>query len=165
DWRTTSLNSLEFTSLPYGNYPLEIVAINKFGKESKPVRINFSVEKPFYLTTWFIVLAVVALIAAILFFYNRHLGKLKQKQVEKLRQEIKLLELEQMALRAQMNPHFIFNCVNVMQQLVVEKDQQNAEKFLLSFSHLVRQTLDNSTALYIPIQQEVKFLMSYLELE
>ena len=165
DWRTTNLNSLEFTSLPYGSYPLEIVAINKFGKESKPVRINFSVEKPFYLTTWFIILAAVGLIAAILFFYNRHLGRRKQKQLEKLKHEIKILELEQMALRAQMNPHFIFNCVNVMQQLVVEKDQQNAEKFLSSFSNLVRQTLDNATELYIPIKEEIKFLTSYFELE
>jgi sensor histidine kinase YesM len=64
--------------------------------------------------------------------------KVRRKQVEKLKQEMKLMELEQMALRAQMNPHFIFNCINVMQQLVVDNDQQDAEKFILSFSNLVR---------------------------
>jgi LytS/YehU family sensor histidine kinase len=52
-----------------------------------------------------------------------------------------------------------------MQQLVVEKDQRNAEKFLSSFSNLVRQTLENATELYIPINEEIKFLTSYFELE
>ncbi len=164
-WRFTNMNSLEFTSLPFGDYVLQIVAKNKFGKESSPLLINFFVTRPFYLRTWFLIFAGIMLISTILFVYNRQMGKVKQKQVDKLKQEIKLLELEQMALRAQMNPHFIFNCINVMQQLVADNDQGNAEKFLLSFSNLVRQTLDNATEVYIPLSEEIKFLTSYFELE
>ena len=164
-WRITNMNSLEFSSLPFGDYVLEIVAKNKFGKESSPILIKFLVKRPFYLSAWFLVFAAIMLIATILFLYNRQMGKVKQKQMEKLKQEIKLMELEQMALRAQMNPHFIFNCINVMQQLVADNDQQNAERFLLSFSNLVRQTLDNATELYIPLSEEIKFLKSYFELE
>ena len=164
-WRITKVNSLEFASLPYGDYVLEIIATNKFGKQSSPLLIKFFVKKPFYYTAWFLIIAAIILISAILFVHSLHMRNVRQKQVEKLKQEMKLMELEQMALRAQMNPHFIFNCINVMQQLVADNDQQDAEKFILSFSNLVRQTLDNATQLYIPLVDEIKFLTNYFELE
>jgi LytS/YehU family sensor histidine kinase len=83
----------------------------------------------------------------------------------KLEQENKFMKLEQMALRAQMNPHFIFNCIAVMQQLVAEGDKTGTQKFITSFSNLVRQTLDNATELFIPLDEEIKFLVNYFELE
>jgi ligand-binding sensor domain-containing protein len=165
NWRSTKVNALEFTSLPYGKYALEIVAINKFNKESTPVCIHLDIRKPFYLATWFIILISVVIISLVLLVYNRRMNVIKEKQLQKLQQKIKLMELEQMALRAQMNPHFIFNCINVMQQLVAENDQHHARKFLLSFSNLVRQTLDNATELFIPLHEELKFLTNYFELE
>lgn len=164
-WRNTDLNSLEFTFLPYGTYELEIVATNKFGKESQPVKIKFLVQRPFYKTTWFIVLLIAVIISGILFLYNRRARMIRRRQVLKLQQELKTMELEQMALRAQMNPHFIFNCINAMQQLVAENDTENAQRFITSFSTLVRQTLDNAAELFIPLDEEIKFLGNYFELE
>jgi ligand-binding sensor domain-containing protein len=165
NWRNTKLNSLEFPSLPYGDYELEIVAINKFGKESLPLIISFHSPRPFYRTAWFIVLMVIVAVGVILFLYNRRLNLVRQKQMKKIQQEIKIMELEQMALRAQMNPHFIFNCLSVMQQLVAENDTSNAQKFIGSFSNLVRQTLNNAAELFIPLKEEIKFLTNYFELE
>jgi ligand-binding sensor domain-containing protein len=165
NWRNTKLSSLEFPSLPYGDYALEIVAINKFEKESLPLIINFHIKRPFYRTAWFIVLAVFLAVLVILFLYNRRLNLVKQKQMRKIQQEVKIMELEQMALRAQMNPHFIFNCLSVMQQLVAENDTRNAQKFITSFSNLVRQTLNNAAELFIPLEEEIKFLTNYFELE
>lgn len=164
-WRTTTATTLEFTSLPYGKYELEIIAINKFGKESLPVKIQFTIIQPFYKTNWFLLLLVLLIIAAVLFWHNRWLNLKKQKQLRKLEQEIKILELEQMALRAQMNPHFIFNCINAMQQLIMEKNVDDSTRFIDSFSALVRQTLDNAAELSIPLREEIKFLSSYFELE
>jgi len=69
-----------------------------------------------------------------------------------------------MALRAQMNPHFIFNCISAIPPLVAE-NAENASRFITSFSGLVRQTLDNAPELFIPLTEEIKFLTNYLELE
>ena len=165
DWRYTRLNSLELTAMPYGNYDIEIIAINKFGKESAPLRINLDIPRPYYKSYWFIILFSLLSLGTILFLYSRWLNNKKLKQLRKLKQEIRLLELEQMALRAQMNPHFIFNCISTMQQLAMENDMENVGRFITSFSDLVRQTLDNAAEPFIPLNEEVKFLTSYLELE
>lgn len=164
-WNYTNLNTLEFTALPYGNYDIEIVAINKFGKESAPLHINLDIPRPFYKSTLSIILLSLLLFGTIFLLYTRWLNNKKLKQFRKLKQEIRVLELEQMALRAQMNPHFIFNCISTMQQLVMENDIENTNKFITSFSTLVRQTLDNAAEPFIPLDEEIKFLTSYLELE
>jgi hypothetical protein len=165
NWQNTNLNSLEFTSLPYGDYELEIVATNKFGKDSLPLKIKLHIIRPFHKTTWFIVGLVLLPVLLAVFYYNYRVSQVKRKQVQKLQQEIKMLELEQMALRAQMNPHFIFNCISVMQQLVRENDTARADRFVTSFANLVRQTLNNAPELFIPLHEEIRFLTSYFELE
>lgn len=165
NWRNTSLSSLEFTALPYGDYELEIVAINKFGKESLPLKVQFHIKRPFYKTTWFIVLLVVLPGLLIFFYYKRRIDLAKKRQMQKLQQEVKIMELEQMALRAQMNPHFIFNCISTIQHLIMDNDTENIHKFVTSFSDLVRKTLDNAPELFISLNEEIKFLTSYFELE
>ena len=164
-WRNTDLASLEFTSLPGGDYELEIIAVNKFGKESLPLSIALHVKKPFHKTTWFLVLAIVLPVLLLWYAYNRRIHVARRRQMQKLQQQLKVIKLEQMALRAQMNPHFIFNCINAIQQLVAEKDISNTHKFITSFSDLVRQTLDNAPELYIRLNEEIKFLTNYFELE
>jgi ligand-binding sensor domain-containing protein len=164
-WRNTDLASLEFTSLPGGDYELEMIAANKFGKESEPLRIALHVMKPFHKTTWFLLLIIVLPLAIVLYAYNRHVVVVKRRQLQKLQQQVKVNKLEQMALRAQMNPHFLFNCINVIQQLVAAKDISNTNKFITSFSDLVRQTLDNAPELHITLNEEIKFLTNYFELE
>ena len=77
----------------------------------------------------------------------------------------KLSELEQMALRSQMNPHFIFNSLNSIQQYVIDKDILGANEFITQFSRLIRLTLDHSAKLDISLEQEVVYLSTYLELE
>ncbi len=83
----------------------------------------------------------------------------------KLAANQKLLQLEQKQLLAQMNPHFIFNCLNSIQQFVVQQDTENANKYLADFALLMRQTLDNSKDGTIPLKREIEYLENYLSLE
>jgi ligand-binding sensor domain-containing protein len=165
DWRHTTLGALEFTSLPYGEYQLEIIAVNKFGKESQPLKIQFDVIKPFYKETWFIIPLILLPVSIVILYWSRRVSMKRQRQVQKFQQEIKILQLEQMAMRAQMNPHFIFNCISTMQQLIAGNEKDNATRFTNSFANLVRQTLDNAPELLIPLGEEIRFLHSYFELE
>ena len=83
----------------------------------------------------------------------------------KLRTNQKLILLEQKQLLAQINPHFIFNCLNSVQQFVVQNDTENANKYLADFAMLMRQTLDNSKDFTIPLYREIEYLENYLSLE
>ena len=79
--------------------------------------------------------------------------------------ELQLGELEQKALRAQMNPHFIFNCLYSIQSFILDKDPEKANKYLTQFASLIRQTLENSLQSSISLADEIKYLATYLQLE
>lgn len=89
----------------------------------------------------------------------------KEKEVERKALEQKMTELEQMALRAQMNPHFIFNSLNSVQHFVMNKDVEGVNKYLGAFAHLIRQTLNNSGKQLVSLDEEIKYLDTYLSLE
>ncbi len=75
------------------------------------------------------------------------------------------LELEQKQFRAQMNPHFIFNCLNSIKHFIMQNDVINAEKYLSDFASLMRQTLNNSSKDYITLRAEKEYLENYISLE
>ena len=92
-----------------------------------------------------------------LFYVNR-----KRKEL-KLNQSIS--ESEMKALRAQMNPHFMFNSLNAIQQMVMNNENENAFQYLDTYSKLTRQILENSEKKWITVKDEMKFLELYLEIE
>jgi len=76
-----------------------------------------------------------------------------------------MMELEHTALQAQMNPHFIFNCLNSIQQYIFNQDVFEANKYIAGFSKLIRATLQNSSKAFIPLSDEISYLSGYLALE
>lgn len=83
----------------------------------------------------------------------------------RLKANKRLLQVEQKQLLAQMNPHFIFNSLNSIQQFVVQNDTLNANKYLADFALLMRQTLDNSKDSTISLRRELEYLDNYLSFE
>ena len=84
---------------------------------------------------------------------------------DKLKTQIRETELEQRALRSQMNPHFMFNSLNSIQSLIATDNNAEASIYLAKFSRLMRRILQNSRQAYIPLRQEIEFLDNYIELE
>jgi tetratricopeptide (TPR) repeat protein len=120
---------------------------------------DFRVQKiwQFLIVSIFIITLVI-----IILIFNRY--KLKQKASQS-KLISKNLEIEQKFLRAQMNPHFMFNALNSIQSFVTLNDTYSAERYLAKFSRLMRYILDNTSQPYISIETEVKTLQLYLELE
>ena len=87
------------------------------------------------------------------------------EEAEKLRLEKEVLEIEQKALRLQMNPHFIFNALNAIQDQIREEDNKGARHSLSKFSKLMRQILESSMDNYISLDQEIGMLENYLSIE
>jgi tetratricopeptide (TPR) repeat protein len=102
-----------------------------------------------------IALLIVSILAGIIFFYRSNQVKIKQLQRE--------AEMAQTLLRAQMNPHFVFNAMSVIQSYIYENDTVNSSKFLVNFSRLMRLILENSPKEFIPLDTEVEILKKYLE--
>lgn len=74
-------------------------------------------------------------------------------------------ELEMQALRAQMNPHFIFNSLNSINNFILKSEPQTASAYLVKFSKLIRMILENSIYQWISLEQELDALRLYIELE
>lgn len=96
----------------------------------------------------------------------------KKQELEEQRQiqldieyDKKLTEIELKAIRAQINPHFIFNCLNSIQLFVMQRDYEYAQKYLSDFSYLIRKTLDFSRRNFITLADEITYLTTYLGLE
>ncbi|GAB3642812.1 histidine kinase [Spirosoma arcticum] len=79
--------------------------------------------------------------------------------------EQKLADTEMTALRAQMNPHFIFNCLNSIKLYTLDNDADRASDYLTKFSRLIRLVLENSRSELVPLQNELEALQLYIELE
>ena len=164
-WQTTRETFLSYPTLPSGSYELEIVATNKFGVQSEPIRIAFVVQKLLWERGWFIFLAGVLSAGLIWLLVWVRIRQLHRKNAEKIGIRHRMAELEQMSLRAQMNPHFIFNSLNSIQKYVMEKDIRGANKFITDFSRLIRLTLEITSKSKISLDEEVRYISNYLELE
>lgn len=77
----------------------------------------------------------------------------------------KMTEVEMQALRAQMNPHFIFNCLNSINRYIVKSDQATASLYLTKFAKLIRLILDNSNNKNVILSHELEALKLYIEME
>lgn len=145
-----------------GKYDLEISCLNNFDSWTKPVWIaGFEVVKNIFLRWYFLVL--YAFIVLLLFYI---ILKLSIRYVNKKNYILnRMIELEQMALSAQMNPHFIFNSLNSIHSFLLFEENENAEKYLIRFSKLIRQTLGNSRKQYITLEEECELLKNYIFLE
>lgn len=100
-------------------------------------------------------LFIVAIIFGVIIYV------LRMQQV-KIKQEQREAELSQTLLRTQMNPHFVFNAMSVIQSYIYENDPEKSSQFLVNFSRLMRLILENSPKEFIPIELEREILDKYL---
>ena len=113
----------------------------------------------------------LVIIAGLIFYTMRQRLK-NQKILTTKNEEIKISHLkeqlgtlEMKALRAQMNPHFLFNCMNSINRMIISEDNDNASKYLTKFSKLVRLMLENSENPKVTLKDELEMLKSYIQLE
>lgn len=164
-WMMTRQRQLEFIALSPGEYELELYAINHFLLKSEIIRIPIRIGPRFWQTSWFniaLILSIILLTWGVIAWINKLSNRKKTVQ---LQMERRLQDLEQKALRAQMNPHFIFNCLHAIQGYIIDRDIHSANHYLSSFAKLIRQTLDNSLQTMIPVAEEITYLTTYLNLE
>ena len=161
NWSHTEGRAVNFAKLAPGNYQFEVQSQNEDGVWSQSLVHEFTIHNPWWLQWWFYLLMVAGSMAAIWAFYQYRKG-IFRKEVALQKQ---LTDMERQALAAQMNPHFIFNCLNSIRRLILDQDGDNALLYLTRFSKLVRGNLQASVEGLITLQEEIEILKNYLELE
>lgn len=165
NWAETKNRRLELSSLEPGKYTFEVSAKSQDSQWSEPARINFTLEKHFWQTWWFLII-LLALGAYLLYVITVRITKRqKNKEQEQLLLKNKILMLEQQALQAMMNPHFVFNVMNSIQHYINTQNTSSANKVLTGFAKLIRKNLEICTKSYINLAEEIDYLNLYLSLE
>jgi ligand-binding sensor domain-containing protein len=166
---STAKNSITYANLAPGQYRFEVLSSNEDGVwNSQPQVVAFEILIPFWRTVWFaiaVVTSALALIALTVWLRFKAVQRKAQATQELLQMENEMLVFQQKALRLQMNPHFIFNCLNSIQSMIVKRDHKTARFFLSRFSKLMRKTLDNSREELITLDDEIETLEHYLSIE
>ncbi len=165
----SSDNVLRLSSLAPGDYQLKLYAINEDGVMSgEPAVAFFSVAFPYYQSWWFVLFLALILIGIVsLIFYIRIkiISRRNKLERDKVMLEIALRTSQLSALKVQMNPHFIFNALNSIQEYIITNNKKLANSYLGKFSDLMRSYLDMSNRTSISLEEELKAMKLYLELE
>jgi len=96
---------------------------------------------------------------------NQFLLSSKNEELKEVNFKRQLSELEMKALRAQINPHFLFNCMNSINKMILNGETENASQYLAKFSKLVRLILENAEGTTVSLENELALLESYIQLE
>lgn len=161
-WTYGNSGNIDFYDLSSGEYKLELSYMSDNGIWQKPYGIlHIEKQKRFVETFWFyILLVLMSFSGAFLLIRRRSIQLNKQRDYKR-----QIEKLEQKALLAQMNPHFIFNALNSIQSFLMYRENDLAERYLLKLSQLIRMTLNNSRESETSIEKEIEVLEKYLELE
>jgi ligand-binding sensor domain-containing protein len=163
DWSTK--NSTTFRALPSGRYTFQVEASNGNGLSTMPIEYAFKIKTPLFKSRLFQFLIFVLGLFIAARLYRARITRLNERaeNQNRINQQLSRLEIE--ALRSKMNPHFIFNSLNSIQHLILEKNEKGALDYLNRFSKLIRQVLERSADSKIKLKDEVEMLKHYIELE
>jgi len=161
-WVYSSDSEVEFLNLKPGNYCFIIESAQNENLHYGNRKVfRFSIDKPYYLKLNFLIPFVLIFILVLIALF--YFGKFISERRTRKKWELKTLELK--ALRAQLNPHFIFNSLNSIQSTLILKGQLQANEFIVEFADLMRKVLNNSRNEKISLREEIEFITTYLSLE
>ncbi|MCH8553736.1 MAG: histidine kinase [Schleiferiaceae bacterium] len=166
NWQVIKGNRLTLVNLESNDYPLWVKARQPDGSWTKPqLLLEFAVLPPFYKTWWFRLGVFLSLFTIGYIIYNQRVSYLlKTKQVEAVyEKQLAVAKLE--GLRAQMNPHFLFNSLNSINFFILKGKIEEASGYLVMFSKLLRRVLSNSRSETVALADEIEVIRLYCALE
>ncbi|WP_306642231.1 histidine kinase [Sanyastnella coralliicola] len=162
DWQVAQNNTLSFEKLESGNYTLETRAVYPFANSiSAPATTKFTVTGPWWRTPWwFIVILLVSFTVALAVI--RVGNNRKRRELETTN---RLISMHNMALRSQLNSHFIFNAMNSLQASIVGSSKDKSLSLVQLLARHLRRVFYISAKDAIKLMDEVELLDDYLQIE
>ncbi|WP_300661748.1 histidine kinase [Fluviicola sp.] len=164
-WTYTSNGNISLDQLGSGEYQIMIQVLSNYNLPSDSRIITVSIDYPFYSRKEFLLGLLISLLITVYLSVRYFLKRRYQKINDKILQQSKLRELELIALKAQINPHFVFNCLNSIKGLIYRQRMVEADLYIDRFAQLFRNTLEASYEHDYPLSSEISYLRAYLEIE
>ncbi|MGV6830939.1 MAG: histidine kinase [bacterium] len=164
---TLGVDEVTFNSLEQGNYTFQLRTFND-EVSSEIQEIDFQIKGIFYEQWWFfLILTLIIGLVIWYYFHNKNKQFLERQKfiVDKKNKELENIFLKLESLRSQMNPHFIFNALNSIQDYILNNEKKLARTYLVKFSRLIRLYLEHSQKNRVSLRDELEALNFYLELE
>ena len=162
EWITSKAKSAVFTNVPGGKYNFEARLIDQNDRLSKATLVlPIRMVPPVWQTWWFRTLLATSLFTILISIIVVRFRTVRRKAAYSK----ELANMEMISLRSQMNPHFIFNSLSSIRHQIISEKNEEAEKYLVKFSRLIRWILESSESHYITLEDELMALRLYLELE
>lgn len=159
------VNSSSYSGLKPGTYTFKVKAANNDGLWGNESILKIIIEPPFYARWWFIALCALLAGTAVYTWSRFRISQTRKEEKLKLSFQKQIAETEMKALRAQMNPHFIFNSLNSIQKYILKNEHFEASQYLTKFSRLIRLILDHSNQNTVLLSSELEMLKLYIEME
>lgn len=161
DWFSFD-HEVRLVGLTPGKHRLCIAASNDDNLDSSEIySIDIEVPPPIWLSSWFIglVISIMVAVFAVWRVYEYRIFKIRKDR------DLQISNLEARAYRAQMNPHFIFNALNGMQTAMILRGEQEFNKYVTSFSKLIRNTIEMSSVEKLSLSEEIEYIKNYIDLQ
>jgi len=149
-----------------GRYQLLLRAGNGYGAYSEKITVfALNIIPPFWQRTGFLVICGILILAGALLYVRGRINRIRRKEAEKTLAVKRMAEMELQSLRSQLNPHFMFNSLNAIQELILLEENEKSHTYLARFAKLLRILLENTEEQFITLNREIDFLNLYLSLE
>ncbi|MBS1688199.1 MAG: histidine kinase [Bacteroidetes bacterium] len=161
EWIRSDGSNINIWLSDFGSYTIQLRVVTENGITSPVKTISIQLRPPFYNTLWFIS-AIVATVFIVIFAVVFLVFK---KRRERLRNELHYMQLEHKAINSLLNPHFVFNAINNIQNLVNENEREQANEYLAMLSKLIRQNIENLRFDFISLEKELILVRNYVMLQ
>ncbi|MDO5977956.1 ligand-binding sensor domain-containing protein [Flavivirga spongiicola] len=183
----SSENKADYRNIPPGTYTFNVKAISKSGQWSKPLQYKFSISPPWWLSLWainsYIILSILLIIGSFKWYGSRmkkkqlvleHIVEERTRTIAHQKEELSIAyddleqernKMELKALLNQINPHFIFNALNSIQQFVISNNVKTSLDYFNKFGKLIRASLEHSEMKFVSIDDEIQVIRNYVDLE
>ena len=162
EWESMQAMSVGMYNLSPGAYTIKVRQRYEPGIEFD---VQLVINPPWWKTIWFDIFGSIFLFGFIFWAYKKRISDIRKEEYEKNKLKQRIAEIEMTALRAQMNPHFIFNCLNSINRFILTNNTDEASEYLTKFSRLIRMILDASREDIVSLEVELEALRLYIELE
>ncbi len=171
------INGSDSTGWTVNDFDFNLIWLKNLSPAKYQLKIRYSIQREhiysydfviraaWYQTFWAKIGLTIMGLAAIGFLLLLWRARKQSEKMKKQNTQKQMVQTELKSIRSQFNPHFVFNALSSIQGLITRNDSENAAKYLIEFSNLMRDSLKASTNEFVSISSEIKILDNYLKLE
>jgi hypothetical protein len=162
DWSIpAAARNANYTELPPGQYRFQVRAVTPLGKTGAISEFQLVIRPAFWQTAWFRILLAGGIMAVAYGYFRSRLQAVRQEAAL----QRKMAETEMNLLRSQIKPHFIFNCLSAIDNLIQTRQVDRATAYLAKFARMLRGVIESTRYDAIPIQKDIETMRNYILLE